>query len=62
MLKTIGAAWRVHKCRFKKKHYSGYTSNDLRWVNRPKRVPDDDFKDLLILWNKKKEKVMARGN
>ncbi|KAL2923197.1 Alpha-amylase 1 [Bienertia sinuspersici] len=56
VLKTIGAAWRIHKCRFKKKHYYRYSNNKLRWLNRSKRVPDDDFKKLLILWNKKKEK------
>ncbi|KAL2942246.1 putative inosamine-phosphate amidinotransferase 2 [Bienertia sinuspersici] len=56
VLKTIGAAWRIHKCRFKKKHYYRYPNNKLRWLNRPKRVPDDDFKKLLILWNKKTEK------
>ncbi|KAL2943723.1 Multicopy suppressor of chk1 protein 1 [Bienertia sinuspersici] len=55
VLKTIEAAWRIHKCRFKK-HYYRYPNNKLRWLNRPKRVPDDDFKKLLIIWNKKTEK------
>ncbi|KAL2900565.1 Septation ring formation regulator EzrA [Bienertia sinuspersici] len=60
VLKTIGAAWRIHKCRFKKKHYYRYPNNKLRWLNRPKRVPDDGFKKLLILWNKKTEKLFER--
>ncbi|KAL2893868.1 WD repeat-containing protein pop1 [Bienertia sinuspersici] len=60
VLKTIGAASRINKCRFKKKHYYRYPNNKLRWLNRPKRVPDDDFKKLLILWNKKTEKLFER--
>ncbi|KAL2943925.1 Cortactin-binding protein 2, partial [Bienertia sinuspersici] len=61
VLKTIGAAWRIHKCRFKKKHYYQYPNNKLRWLNRPKCVPDDDFKKLLILWNKKTEKEAMKN-
>ncbi|KAL2943752.1 Fructose-1 6-bisphosphatase cytosolic, partial [Bienertia sinuspersici] len=58
VLKTI-VAWRIHKCRFTKKHYCRYPNNKLRWLNHPKRVPGDDFKKLLILWNKKIEKVIV---
>ncbi|KAL2921266.1 WD repeat-containing protein pop1 [Bienertia sinuspersici] len=61
VLKTVGAAWRIHKCRFKKKRYYRYPNNKLRWLNRPKRVPDDDFKKLLILWNKKTEKKAMKN-
>ncbi|KAL2904143.1 WD repeat-containing protein pop1 [Bienertia sinuspersici] len=56
VLKTIGATWRIHKCRFKKKHYYRYCNNKLRWLNRPRRVPNNNLKQLLILWNKKTEK------
>uniref|UniRef100_A0A803MUH1 Uncharacterized protein n=1 Tax=Chenopodium quinoa TaxID=63459 RepID=A0A803MUH1_CHEQI len=54
VLKTMGAAWRIHKCRFKKKYLYKDKDNKTKWNNRPKRVPDDDFKLLLVLWNKKK--------
>ncbi|KMS96089.1 hypothetical protein BVRB_002010 [Beta vulgaris subsp. vulgaris] len=56
VLKSIGAAWRIHKCRFKKRHYHKYTTNNLRWMKRPKTIPEEDFKQLLLLWNKKEEK------
>ncbi|KAL2904528.1 WD repeat-containing protein pop1 [Bienertia sinuspersici] len=57
----MGAENYLHKCRFKKKHYYRYPNKKLRWLNRPKRVPDDDFKKLLILWNKKTEKEAMKN-
>ncbi|KAL2922458.1 hypothetical protein RDABS01_013949, partial [Bienertia sinuspersici] len=39
------------------KHYYRYPNNKLRWLNRPKRVPDDDFKKFLILWNNKQKRI-----
>ncbi|KAK9682087.1 hypothetical protein RND81_10G049100 [Saponaria officinalis] len=55
VLRTIGAAWRLHKCRFKRKHYYLYKDDKTRWQNRSKRVPDEDFITLLATWKKKTE-------
>ncbi|KAL8245948.1 hypothetical protein R6Q59_007164 [Mikania micrantha] len=54
VLMTIGNAYKVHKCRFKKKHFYQYKDNKTRWRNRPKNIPEDDFSRLLSLWNNKK--------
>ncbi|KAL2904433.1 WD repeat-containing protein pop1 [Bienertia sinuspersici] len=62
VLKTIGASWRIQKCRSKKKYYYRYTNNKLSWLNCPKRVPADEFKKLLISWNKKAEKDHCLSN
>ncbi|KAL8198003.1 hypothetical protein R6Q57_029958 [Mikania cordata] len=53
VLMTIGNAYKVHKCRFKKKHFYQYKDNKSRWRNRPKSIPEDDFSRLLSLWNNK---------
>ncbi|KAL8261398.1 hypothetical protein R6Q59_025447 [Mikania micrantha] len=53
VLMTIGNAYKVHKCRFKKKHFYQYKDNKSRWRNRPKSIPEDDFSQLLSLWNNK---------
>ncbi|XP_048496400.1 uncharacterized protein LOC125495661 [Beta vulgaris subsp. vulgaris] len=62
VLKSIGAAWRIHKCRFKKRHYHKYTTNNLRWLKRPKTMHEEDFKQVLVLWNKKEEKARCSLN
>ncbi|KAL8255312.1 hypothetical protein R6Q59_033533 [Mikania micrantha] len=54
VLMTIGNAYKVHKCRFKKKHFYQYKDNKTRWRNRPKNILEDDFSRLLSLWNNKK--------
>ncbi|KAL8205046.1 hypothetical protein R6Q57_010669 [Mikania cordata] len=53
VLMTIGNAYKVHKCRFKKKHFYQYKDNKSRWRNRPKSIPEDDLSRLLSLWNNK---------
>ncbi|KAK1424444.1 hypothetical protein QVD17_19774 [Tagetes erecta] len=53
ILKTIGHAYKVHKCRFKKKHFYEHKDNKTRWKNRPKSIPEEDFTQLLRLWSKK---------
>lgn len=53
VLKTIGHAYKVHKCRFKSKHFYQYKDTNTRWKNRPKHIPEDDFSQLLRMWNKK---------
>ncbi|KAH9603542.1 hypothetical protein KSS87_015574, partial [Heliosperma pusillum] len=56
VLRTIGAAWRIHKCRFKRKHYYSYKDDKTRWQNKSKRVLDENFINLLAKWKKKTEK------
>ncbi|KAH9604374.1 hypothetical protein KSS87_019263 [Heliosperma pusillum] len=47
VIKTVGTAWRVHKCRFKRKHYISYMDDKSRWQKRSKTVPEEDFIKLL---------------
>ncbi|KAJ0578411.1 putative transposase, Ptta/En/Spm, plant [Helianthus annuus] len=62
VLKTIGNDYKVHKCRFKKKHFYRYKDNKTRLMNRPKNIPADDFSQLLRLWsNKDVEKRCLRA-
>ncbi|KAJ0604136.1 hypothetical protein HanHA300_Chr02g0046241 [Helianthus annuus] len=53
VLKTIGNDYKVHKCRFKKKHFYRYKDNKTRLMNRPKNIPANDFSQLLRLWSNK---------
>ncbi|KAD7117508.1 hypothetical protein E3N88_04776 [Mikania micrantha] len=62
VLKTIGQSYKVHKCRFKQKHFYQFKDNKTRWNNRPNNIPEDDFRQLLRLWsNKDVEKRCARA-
>ncbi|KAJ0579774.1 putative transposase, Ptta/En/Spm, plant [Helianthus annuus] len=62
VLKATGNAYKVHKCRFKKKHFYAYKDNKTRLMNRPKNIPVDDFSQLLRLWsNKDVEKRCLRA-
>ncbi|KAD4586077.1 hypothetical protein E3N88_23678 [Mikania micrantha] len=51
VLKTIGQSYKVHKCRFKQKHFNQFKDNKTRWSNRPNNIPEDDFRQLLRLWS-----------
>ncbi|KAD2805475.1 hypothetical protein E3N88_38852 [Mikania micrantha] len=51
VLMTIGHSYKVHKCRFKKKHFYQFRDDKTRWKNRPKSIPEGDFAQLLRLWN-----------
>ncbi|KAH9601971.1 hypothetical protein KSS87_000671 [Heliosperma pusillum] len=62
VIKTIGAAWRVHKCRFKRKHYYSYMDDKSRWQNKSKTAPEEDFIKLLSKWKKKTEKMRCSRN
>ncbi|GER51440.1 plant transposase [Striga asiatica] len=50
VLSSVGDLWRSHKCRIKKKHYTGYENDKERWMNRPKSISDSHFKELLEYW------------
>lgn len=58
VLKTIRDAWRVHKCRIKKKHYYRWKNDKERWKHRPKQIPDNEFLKLLVMWKNKNEQVI----
>ncbi|KAK1431839.1 hypothetical protein QVD17_08553 [Tagetes erecta] len=53
VLTSIGQSYKVHKCRFKQKHFYHFKDNKTRWKNRPKHIPEDDFAQLLHLWSRK---------
>ncbi|KAD4586580.1 hypothetical protein E3N88_24181 [Mikania micrantha] len=62
VLKSIGQSYKVHKCRFKQKHFYQFKDNKTRWNNRPNNIPEDDLRQLLRLWsNKNVEKRCARA-
>ncbi|GER40114.1 zinc finger C-x8-C-x5-C-x3-H type family protein [Striga asiatica] len=50
VLSSVGDLWRSHKCRIKKKHYTGYENDKERWMNRPKSISGSHFKELLEYW------------
>ncbi|KAL8239787.1 hypothetical protein R6Q59_016354 [Mikania micrantha] len=66
VLMTIGHSYKVHKCRFKKRHFYQFKDDKTRWKNRPKSIPEGDFANLLRLWNntnvKAKEIRMSQKN
>ncbi|CAA0838285.1 Unknown protein [Striga hermonthica] len=49
VLQSIGALWRTHKSRVKKKYYYNSTSQDTNGEN--KSIPDSHLKDLLKYWD-----------
>ncbi|CAA0810866.1 Unknown protein [Striga hermonthica] len=49
VLESIGALWRTHKSRVKKKYYYNSTSQDTNGEN--KSIPDSHLKDLLKYWD-----------
>ncbi|KAL8147286.1 hypothetical protein AgCh_004851 [Apium graveolens] len=57
---TLSNAWKIHKARVKKAHYTKYNTDEDRLDNRPNRVPLEDFKMLLKYWGD--EAKLAREN
>ncbi|KAK9075540.1 hypothetical protein SSX86_003865 [Deinandra increscens subsp. villosa] len=53
VLRSIGASWRLHKCRIKSKHFYKYKDNKSRLNNRPKYLTEKDFAMLLRFWSNK---------
>ncbi|GER44737.1 plant transposase, partial [Striga asiatica] len=49
VLQSIGALWRTHKSRVKKKYYYNSSSKDINGEN--KSIPDSHMKDLLKYWD-----------
>ncbi|GER26108.1 plant transposase, partial [Striga asiatica] len=59
VLSSIGALWRTHKSRIKKRHYSKYDNDEERWENQPRSIPDEDFTELLNYWDLEEVKEQA---
>ncbi|KAL8246230.1 hypothetical protein R6Q59_007446 [Mikania micrantha] len=57
----LGHSYKVHKCRFKKKHFYQFGDDKTRWKNRPKSIPEGDFAQLLRLWNNTNVKRCLRA-
>lgn len=53
----INDAWRRYKCFLKKNHFSKYKSLREQLKNRPREVPEEDFRKLLDYWRDKKTQV-----
>ncbi|KAL2894523.1 hypothetical protein RDABS01_010432, partial [Bienertia sinuspersici] len=62
VMKSIRDAWRVWKCRFKRKHYYRWKNDKERWEHRSNRIPDDEFLELLAMWKKKNEQERCMRN
>ncbi|KAL8102655.1 hypothetical protein AgCh_027252 [Apium graveolens] len=59
---TLSNAWKLHKARVKKVHYTKYNTDEDRLDNRPNRVPLEDFKMLLKYWGDEAVQKLAREN
>ncbi|XP_074347040.1 uncharacterized protein LOC141685860 [Apium graveolens] len=59
---TLSNAWKLHKARVKKAHYTKYNTDEDRLDNRPNRVPLEDFKILLKYWGDEVVQKLAREN
>ncbi|KAL8232734.1 hypothetical protein R6Q57_002512 [Mikania cordata] len=49
VLKSIGQSYKVHKCRFTRKHFYQFEENKTRWNNQPNNIPEEVFRKLLRL-------------
>ncbi|XP_021747843.1 uncharacterized protein LOC110713695 [Chenopodium quinoa] len=50
-METVNYAWRMHKCRTKKKHFYAFDTDEQRMIERPKTMPKTHFEDLLKYWH-----------
>lgn len=60
-MESVNECWRVYKSRVKMKHFYK-TPVELRWSNRPSRIPDDQFKNLLEYWDNPEVEEQSRIN
>ncbi|CAA0831260.1 Unknown protein, partial [Striga hermonthica] len=51
VLSSIGALWRAHKSRIKKKHYFQYDNDEDRWESLPRSISDAHLMELLKYWS-----------
>ncbi|GAB2285935.1 hypothetical protein Dimus_020366, partial [Dionaea muscipula] len=62
VLATINGSWRRHKTLIKKKYYKPYDNDKERLLNRPKGIPEEQFKGFIEMVGSKKYKKIARSN
>nr|GEX53309.1 hypothetical protein [Tanacetum cinerariifolium] len=58
VLQSNGVLWRGNKSRLKKKHFYDLKDNKTRLKQRPKCIPENEFLQLLRLWNSKQDHVI----
>ncbi|XP_021734998.1 uncharacterized protein LOC110701680 isoform X4 [Chenopodium quinoa] len=51
VMETVNYAWRMHKCRTKKKHFYAFDTDEQRMIERLKTMPKTHFEDLLKYWH-----------
>lgn len=59
---TMRDQFRGFKSKIKKNHYCPYETDEERLKNRPREVPEKDFKILLQYWADKKVQVILKLN
>ncbi|KAK1391738.1 hypothetical protein POM88_010794 [Heracleum sosnowskyi] len=59
---TMNSAWKLHKCRMKKKHYTAYNTDEERMEHKTDRIPLEDFKMLLKYWGDESVQKLAEEN
>ncbi|GAB2280833.1 hypothetical protein Dimus_015456 [Dionaea muscipula] len=62
VLATINGSWRRHKTLIKKKYYKLYDNDKERLLNRPKGIPEEQFKGFIEMVGSKKYKQQANAN
>ncbi|KAK6143947.1 hypothetical protein DH2020_020767 [Rehmannia glutinosa] len=60
VLRSVGALWRTHKCRVKKKHYTN--PKNVNTGKEPSSIPNSHLKDLLNYWNLKEVQDDENGD
>ncbi|KAL6530263.1 hypothetical protein OROHE_014616 [Orobanche hederae] len=58
----IRDSWRGSKSRLKKAHYTKYKTDEEMLANRPKHIPLEDFKLLLMYWGDNQVQNKAKTN
>ena len=62
MYNTLNRAWRLHKSRFKTKHYTLLHTDEERFEKRPDDISLEDFKILMAYWADEEVQDLAKKN
>ncbi|KAK8930601.1 hypothetical protein KSP39_PZI016822 [Platanthera zijinensis] len=62
VLATINGSWRRYKTIIKQKFYKPYNNDKERLMNRPKSIPEEQFKGFIEMVGSKQYKKLARRN
>ncbi|KAK8937798.1 hypothetical protein KSP40_PGU011706 [Platanthera guangdongensis] len=62
VLATINGSWRRYKTIIKQKFYKPYDNEKERLLNRPKGIPEEQFKGFIEVIGSKQYKKLARRN